>query len=149
MKLGVMAVTMNMAVFWVIVLYSLVVVCQRFRGCLFLHHQAGWVSHVQKRRANILTHFDHGSETWTRTVGEANALRIFERKIYGPIQEKMLKNKDKQKDKGPITGGRYCKIYQILRSLLVWGTSGHVRKILPSVRFEPYIVKPVMSCYST
>jgi hypothetical protein len=41
----------------------------------------------------------------------------------------MLKNKDKQKDKGPITGGRYCKIYKILRSLLVWGTSGHAENL--------------------
>ena len=38
---------------------------------------------------HILT---YGSETWTMTVGKANTLRIFERKImrkiYGPIQER-------------------------------------------------------------
>jgi len=61
-----MAVTMKMAVFWVMILYSLVVVCQHFRGCLCLHLQAGWVSHVRKRRANILTH----SDLWVRNLDD-------------------------------------------------------------------------------
>jgi hypothetical protein len=59
---------------------------------------------------------------------KANTLRILERKvvrnIHGPIQERMLENKNKQKDKGHVTEGRYCKIYNIPRSSLGQGKSG-------------------------
>ena len=136
-----MAVTMKMDVFWVMILYSLVVVCQHFREWLCFH-QAGWVCHIQKRRANVLTHSDLWVRNLYKDCGRSKHTQNIwkedcEENIWTHTRKRMLKNKDKQKDKGPITGGRYCKIYKILRSLLVWGMYGHVRKILPSLQFEP------------
>jgi hypothetical protein len=56
---------------------------------------------------------------------ERNALKMFERKmarkINGPLKKRRrMENKIKQGDKGHITRGRYCKIYKILPTKMVW-----------------------------
>jgi hypothetical protein len=67
----------------------------------------------------------YGSETWTLTTEEMNAIRISERKIirkiYGPIKEgdsQRIRTNKEIKDIFPR--GRYCKIYKILQNKMVW-----------------------------
>jgi hypothetical protein len=55
---------------------------------------------------------------------ETNALRIFEQKIvryiYRPLKKENAWNKNKQGDKGHTARGRYCKIYKIPPTKMVW-----------------------------
>jgi hypothetical protein len=65
-----------------------------------------------------MIHMTSVAETWTVTVEGMNALRPFERKIvrtlYVPVEggEQTMENKYKERDKGHVTEGRYCKIVE-------------------------------------
>jgi hypothetical protein len=56
------------------------------------------------------------AESWTVTVEETSALRTFERKTVRKIYEegkRTLENENEHRDKGHITGGSFCRIYDI------------------------------------
>jgi hypothetical protein len=52
---------------------------------------------------------------WAMTMEEMNVFRIAERKIVRTIYCSV-----KQRHKGHITNGRYCKIYRIPQTRMVW-----------------------------